>query len=155
MGLLNWLKSRLVQRPSTTQDAVFFDEQGVRFLSHDGTVGSVRWDDLRAVFIDTTDTGPFVEDVFFVLVAEAVELAVPQGAAGVDRLLERLGRLRGFDHDAVCRAMCYTDNNRFVCWKCENATKEDLQQNLWVENGVIAGALPQTPGFWRHSSGVQ
>jgi hypothetical protein len=27
-----------------------------------------------------------------------------------------------------------------------------LRQNSWVENGLIPGALPQTPGFCRHSS---
>jgi hypothetical protein len=30
--------------------------------------------------------------------------------------------------------------------------KEALRQNSWVENGLIPGALPQTPGFCRHSS---
>lgn len=127
MGLLSWLKSRLVQPPPAAQDTVSFDDHAVRFLSSDGTEGSVRWENLQAVYIDTTDTGPYAEDVFFVLGAKDFDLAVPQGSAGMESLLERLGRLPGFDHEAVCRAMCCADNNRFVCWKCEDITKEEAE----------------------------
>jgi hypothetical protein len=126
MGLLSWLKS-LVQPSPAAQDAVSFDDQCVRFLSRDGTSGLVRWDNLTAVYIDTRDTGPFVEDVFLVLVAKDLEFVVPQGTAGMDTLLERLGRLPGFDHEAVCRAMCCVENSRFECWKREDATNEDAK----------------------------
>ena len=121
MGLLNWLKSRFAQQQPAPGDTVSFDDQGVRLVSHDGTVGSVNWGELQAVYIETTAGGPFVEDVFFVLVGKDLEHVVPQGAAGTDALLKRLGELPGFDHDAFCRAMCCTNNNRFVCWKRESA----------------------------------
>jgi hypothetical protein len=49
------------------------------------------------------------------------ENMVPQDATGTDALLARPGKLPGFDHDAFCRAMCCTDDNRFVCWKRQNA----------------------------------
>jgi hypothetical protein len=87
----------------------------------------VDWDDLQAVFIDTTDHGPFVEDVFFVFLANGLEHVVPQEAVGVSEIVERLGKLPGFDHDAFCRAMCCTDNNRFVCWKRENAAANSAE----------------------------
>ena len=119
MGLLNWLKSRIAHQPLAAKDVASFDEQGVRLLRRDGTAHSVQWDDLQAVYIDTTNLGPFIEDVFFVLVTNEWVYHVPQGATGMDELSERLGKLPGFDGEAVCRAMCCTDNNHFVCWKRE------------------------------------
>ena len=111
--------------PPAAKDTVSLDDQGVRLLGHDGTLGSVKWDDLQAVVIETTDQGPFVEDVFFVLVGKNGGCVVPHGAAGTDALFKRLGELPGFDYDAACRAMSCAVNNRFLCWRREKADKED------------------------------
>jgi hypothetical protein len=126
MGLLNWLESRFGKR-RLPQDSVFVDDQGVRLLSRDGTVGSVKWDELQAVVIETTDQGPFVEDVFFVLVGKNAGCAVPHGADGTDALFKRLGELPGFDYDAACRAMSCAENNRFLCWKRENTATTNAE----------------------------
>ena len=125
MGLLNWLESRFRHQPPAPKDTVSFDDKGVRLLSHDGILRSVNWDDLQAVVIETTDQGPFVEDVFFVLVGKNGGCVVPHGAAGADALFKRLGKLPGFDYDAACRAMSCAVNNRFLCWRRKKADKED------------------------------
>ncbi len=127
MGLLNWLKSGFRHQPPAPRDTVSFDDQGIRLVGRDGAVGLVSWDELQAVYIETTAGGPFVEDVFFVLVGTNEEHVVPQGTIGTNDLTKRLGELPGFDHDAFCRAMCCTANNRFVCWKRENATTKSAK----------------------------
>ena len=90
----------------------------VRFRP-DGVQESVRWDDLAEVGIITTDEGPWFEDVFWLLIGSDGKsgCAVPQGAEGMDLLLEALQKLPGFDNRAVIEAMGSTSNARFVCWK--------------------------------------
>lgn len=130
MGLLKWLKSRLARQATASRDVVFFDDQGIGLFTNNKIAGYVRWDNLKAVFIDTTDTGPFAEDVFIVLLGKNEECVVPQGAGGTDALLRRLGELPGFDYEAGCRAMCCTENDRFVCWqRRENGDITDFPED--------------------------
>src|SRR6185295_15649609 len=94
------------------------DDRGVRRVLGSGKIEAVEWKDLVEVQIVTTDEGPFVDDVFFLLVgADGKGCCVPQGAPGSERLLERLQGLPGFDNDQVIRAMGCAENARFVCWK--------------------------------------
>jgi hypothetical protein len=95
---------------------VEIDEHGVSCHHQDGRIDVVRWDELRAVLIETSDRGPFETDVFWILVSERGECVIPQGATGDAELLARLQRLDGFDNLAVIEAVASTDNRRFVCW---------------------------------------
>jgi hypothetical protein len=116
MGLLDSLHGK---GPPPERERVTFDDEAVTRRMVDGSTETVRWDELEEVWILTTDEGPFVEDVYWMLVAGEGKggCAVPQGAEGSDRLLERLQQLPGFDNDAVIAAMGSTDNARFVCWR--------------------------------------
>lgn len=97
---------------------VVFDEARVVFRCG-GRVEAIAWAELIEVGILTTDEGPLREDVFFMLLGPTQEkgLAIPQGADGTKELLDRLGRLAGFDHAAFIRAMGCATNDRFVCWR--------------------------------------
>jgi len=77
----------------------------------------VRWADLKAVLIETTDQGPFQNDVFWVLVGESSRCVVPQEAEGSQQLLARLQTLAGFDSSVVVEAMGSAENRTFVCWR--------------------------------------
>ena len=83
----------------------------------DGQIESVAWDDLQAVFLETTDEGPFDMDVYWVLVGNRSGCVIPQGANGEAELLDHLQKLAGFDNQAVIEAMLTTDNQRFLCWR--------------------------------------
>ena len=83
----------------------------------DGRTEEIRWDDLREVGIITTDAGPYVDDVFWVLLGDEGGCVVPSEAEGSAELLKRLQELPGFDDGAVIRAMVCTDNERFVVWQ--------------------------------------
>ena len=79
---------------------------------------TVRLEDLQSVRIITTDEGPFVEDVFWVLIPHAGEpVVIPSGESGTQELLELVGTLDGFDHGAVIAAMGSVDRAEFVCWE--------------------------------------
>ena len=92
-------------------------DDGVTY--HPGAGGSrtILWDNLRAVLLQTTDEGPFVEDVWWILSDDDGDCVIPQGANGETELLLRLQQLPGFDNDAVIAAMGSVDNKQFVCWQ--------------------------------------
>lgn len=104
-------------RPIAEPDQVSFDERAITRILSDGTVKKVRWDDLQEVGIVTTDEGPWVDDVYWMLVDSNGGCSVSKGTRGMNELLARLQQLPGFDNEVFTRAMGSTDNNEFVCWK--------------------------------------
>lgn len=97
---------------------VEFDDEGVFRTMGDGREETVRWDQLVGIEIVTTDRGPFVDDVFWLLIGEdGTGCAVPSEAEGMQPLLKRLQELPGFDNDAVIAAMTSMSNARFHVWK--------------------------------------
>lgn len=78
---------------------------------------AVRWEDLRSVLIETTDQGPFQNDVFWVLVGTRGRCVVPGEAKGAQEMLGRFQDLPGFDNEAVIAAMGSAENRTFVCWQ--------------------------------------
>ena len=101
----------------TSAHPIHVDDVGVTRLLGDG-FERVRWDELVEVKIVTTSEGPFLEDVFFVLVgAHGNGCVVAQSLMDEVGLLARLQQLPGFDNEAVIDAMKCTDDGEFVCWR--------------------------------------
>lgn len=111
------LPPRAGRRPRSDGSEVCFGDAELTFRRADGTEQTVRWADLRTVSVETTSTGPFEEDVYFVLLTEAGGCVVPNGAAGVPAMVARLQKLPGFDHAALIRAMSCTEDRSFLCWR--------------------------------------
>jgi hypothetical protein len=104
---------RQEQVPATT-----IDDRGVRRILGSGKIEAVEWKDLVEVQIVTTDEGPFVDDVFYLLIgAHDTGCVVPQEDPQSAALLERLQALPDFDNGKVIEAMTCVENARFVCWK--------------------------------------
>jgi hypothetical protein len=77
----------------------------------------VYWDDLVEISIITTDEGPFVDDVFWILSGSTSGCLAPSEAEGTKELLSKLQQLPGFDNEAAIRAMGSTSNAKFLCWQ--------------------------------------
>ena len=115
MWLLDFFRCR---KPSSLpRAAVSFDEEGVTCRRSDGLVEAVKWSDLQSVAIHTTDAGPAVDDVFWVLMGESAGCVVPSESTGMDLLLKRLHQLPNFDFEAAIKAMSSTENHIFRCWQ--------------------------------------
>jgi hypothetical protein len=91
----------------------------------EGTTERVALADLRAVIIETDDSGPFGSDVLFLLIGSNDEsgCVFPQGATGEEKVLEVLMGLPGFDYKVFMEAMVCADNKRFLCWHSPDETK--------------------------------
>ena len=82
-------------------------ESAIQNQLPDGTIERMPFDDLRRVFIETDDTGPWGADVWWVLEGETPETRIrfPQGATGEDKFMAYASRLPGFairGHEFSC-----------------------------------------------------
>lgn len=88
----------------------------------DGQTERVRWDQLQAFIVETTDEGPWAADVLWILIDSVNSgCVIPQGATGEEPLLARLRQLPGFNNEEFIKAMTSTDNRKFLCWKRNEA----------------------------------
>ena len=115
--MARWLQKLWHRMHPPEQATVTFDELVVTFRESDGSMHVMNWDDLMAVQIITRDTGPFLEDVFYVLQGPCIEFVIPQMAEGCLELANRLEDLPNFNNESVIRAMSCTSNATFPVWR--------------------------------------
>jgi hypothetical protein len=121
--VVDWLRSLgRRNRMGRGQWVVEWDDEGVRCSGPEGEVESASWAALQAVWVLTTDRGPWIDDVFYVLEGTEGQCTVPSEAVGAAALIERLRRLPGFDDDAYTQAIRCTDNKRFLVWRRDAGT---------------------------------
>ena len=77
----------------------------------------IRWDDVRSISVITTDEGPFLPDVWFVLQGNDGQCQFPQGAPKADEAYERISLFDGFDFETFIKSMSSTENARFLLWQ--------------------------------------
>ena len=78
---------------------------------------SVRVEDIHEIGIETTDTGPFIEDVFWLINRDTDGLRIPQESPVFKALMDRFGSFDGFDWEPLIAAMACTDCRYFLCWR--------------------------------------
>ena len=117
MDLFRWLKCRSDLAPVNTVSEVRCLDSIVELKRPLCSSEVFSVDQLRRVVIQTTDTGPLVDDVFFILETDAERYVIPQEAVGSAELLEWLQGLPRFNNDAVMEAMSCCENSEFLCWE--------------------------------------
>ena len=98
--------------------AVILIDDEIRNETPKGKIERIRVTDVSRVLVITNDSGPWGEDVWFVLEDKSGKsLAFPLGATGYELVLDRLQLLPGFE----LQGMNSTQNAQFECWP--NPTK--------------------------------
>jgi hypothetical protein len=93
------------------------DADGVQRVLADGSLESVRWDELTEIRIATTTDGPFNEDLFWMLFGPEPGTGVALPGSYVDEaLMKRFQALPGFDNEQVIAAMSCLGKAQFVVW---------------------------------------
>jgi hypothetical protein len=103
------------------RDRLTIDDAGITRTAP-GLREQVAWGDIARVCIVTTDRGPWLEDVFFILDSRSGGgCVVPQDLAVRGGLLEALqSRLDGVDNAAVIEAMGCLENREFTIWEARS-----------------------------------
>lgn len=115
--MFGWLGRFWEKKLPLKEVEVIFEDRTIVCRRPNGTSEEVTWEELQAIEIMTTDTGPFVEDVFWILHGDGRGCVIPQEAAGLRELLPRLQKLPGFDNKMLISAMSCTDNAKFPVWE--------------------------------------
>lgn len=125
-AILIWivLKRARVEAPFLFEDhrpaRLLVDDLGLALERPGDPTRKIRWSEIVAVRIRTTDVGPFAEDVHweFDSTTTPASLVVPGGAVGIDDLLAVASdRLTGFDYEGVLEAMGSVKNRVFEVWR--------------------------------------
>lgn len=135
MGLLDWFRRRrdaetdIIPLPALRPpespywcDGVRIDDHGLAATRDRGPELRLEFQDIQRVAIRTTDEGPGVEDVYWVLSAGDQICLIPHGAEGESELFDRLLKLPGFNNQAMIAAMTCTENAEFECWSCPRSS---------------------------------
>lgn len=64
-----------------------------------------------------TDEGPFLPDVWLVLVGDNGSCSLPQGCIGYDQVYDIVSKYEGFDFENEIKSMKCTANQQFLLWK--------------------------------------
>ncbi len=83
---------------------------------------SMRIEELDEIGVETTDQGPFVEDVFWILRRGPMRLRIGDPHPIFKELMDRFGALEGFDWQPFNEAMTCSENRYFVCWRRRRST---------------------------------
>ena len=125
------------------------DAAGVSVLGDAGR-DTLRWDDLAAVSIRTTDAGPFGDDMHWLLYRrDGSVLSISAEIEGAGDLLVRLQELPGFDNASVIRASASVGNATFTCWGRRKVTLRQERNGAdvrWLGAYVDAGGALHIDG---------
>ncbi|KGB92209.1 MULTISPECIES: hypothetical protein [Burkholderia] len=108
-------------QPHTRQSGWTVTATETRIASTDqtGTTRGIALSDLGAILIETSDHGPFVSDVWWILFDTNKQFACgfPQDAEGAKAAVDRLLDLPGIDHRKVIDAQTSIQNATFPIWE--------------------------------------
>lgn len=110
-------------KPRALESAVLVhsDDKLIHVHQADGSDEVIAWGEISRVAIQTTDAGPFVADLFWLIESsDGGGVIVPMGATGESELLKAMQlRLEAFDNMAVVEAMGSTDRAQFTVWEAD------------------------------------
>ncbi len=124
--LLSLLQKKKSVADPFSEVEVGFDDENVWALWPGKEKQSLAWSDLIGVAVETTDGGPFTEDVFWHLGGKNGVLTYPSSAKSSERLLERLQKLPEFNNERVMEAMMCTENRTFIIWDYQGRQKDNV-----------------------------
>ena len=95
------------------------DESKLVYFPLFGRIKTIPWKDLIRVEVQTTDQGPFLEDLFYVLVAKRQSVRISEDEAAYCSLMTHFKNLKDFNFDAIVSASSCVENRTYLCWQAE------------------------------------
>ena len=77
----------------------------------------IDWSDIEEIKLANTDEGPFLPDVWMILMGNDKECSIPHGSEGWEKVFDIVSKYRGFNFENVIKSASCTDNQIFELWK--------------------------------------
>ena len=72
--------------------------------------------EIEEIKIVNTDEGPFLPDVWLLLIGKEKECSIPQGSKGWDEVYDIISKYEGFNFENVIQSATCTENKTFEIW---------------------------------------
>ncbi len=80
-------------------------------------VEQIEWSEIEEIKLLNTDAGPFLPDIWLVLMGNGKGCLIPQGTEGWDTVYDIVSQYEGFNFENVIKSACCSDNRIFELWK--------------------------------------
>jgi hypothetical protein len=77
----------------------------------------IKWEDIEEIKLANTDEGPFLPDVWMILMGNGKGCSIPQGSKGWDDVYDIVSKYPRFNFENVIKSASCTDNQIFEIWK--------------------------------------
>jgi len=118
MGLFDFLKKKLPESGKQPEDYynVTITDKFVLVEHPKWGSSQIDWKEIVEIKIITTDEGPFLPDVWIVLIGNGSKCQIPQGAKEYDVIYDLISKYEGFNFENVIAAASCTENKEFLVW---------------------------------------
>ncbi len=92
-------------------------EKSVTVTHPERPTEQIDWDKIEKIVIVNTDEGPFLPDIWLLLMGKEKGCSIPQGSSGWDRVYGIVSKYEGFNFENMIKSACCTGNASFVLWE--------------------------------------
>lgn len=122
MGIFDKLFKRKEPRKQPEEYYVItITDESVKVKHPKRKTEQINWKDIEEIAVVTTDEGPFLPDVWLVLMGKDSGCTLPQGAPKYDEVFDIISKYEGFKFDEYIKSASSTGNARFDVWKRQKA----------------------------------
>ena len=93
------------------------DDKTIKVTHPKRDTEEIDWDEIEEIKIINTDEGPFLPDVWLLLLGNGKGCTIPQGSEGWDKVYNIVSKYEGFNFDNVIESAACTENKVFDIWK--------------------------------------
>ena len=80
------------------------------------TSSMIRWGDIQEIKLINTEDGPWLPDLWLILMGASGNCVIPHGANGFDDVFDRISKYEGFNLENFGKSMTCADNAEFHLW---------------------------------------
>lgn len=121
MGFLSKIFGQKVQPTREKQLEDFYEveltEKAIIVTHPKRPTEQIDWSDIEEIKLANTDEGPFLPDVWMILMGNNKGCSIPQGSEGWDKVYDIVSKYEGFNFENVIKSASCTDNQTFELWK--------------------------------------
>ena len=77
----------------------------------------INWNEIEEIKLINTDEGPFLPDVWLILMGNGKGCSIPQGSDGWNKVYDIVSKYDGFNFENVIKSASCTDNETFELWQ--------------------------------------
>lgn len=77
----------------------------------------IDWNEIEEIKLINTNEGPFLPDVWLILMGNGKGCSIPQGSDGWDKVYDIVSKYDGFNFENVIKSASCTNNETFELWQ--------------------------------------